>query len=352
MVERPDTERGERTPPGRPRLLPIVVAFAVAIGGLTMLPTPAPVPSEESSPTLDSLFVDFASAEEVAESFLEAWVRGDGGAAASLFGPYADFQGVEPEMFPALHEWYGAVGQEYRGRGCELLARNRTVVSCDYWFSNKLTRDQGLGTMKGRHTVFVEDGAINRVIEIEMFSMAVSDWLGFADWVSSHHQDDFELMFWFKSNGPNAKYPLLDSTSIALWERYTDEFVASAEAEYFGQVREICTSAHARLNEELLAAGVEMELPSGPDADPLYLIPIAAEVTYEEAARRMMGEALPELRALRPPPMIEEKFDHLYGVMEGFARGEEAPFTPTHEFWMYQVGGEPSLSHCMFALGG
>lgn len=128
--------------------------------------------------------------------------------------------------------------------------------------------------------------------------------------------------------------------------------IASAETEYFGQVREICISAHARLNEELLATGVEMEPPSGPDADPLYLIPIAAEVTYEEAARRMIGEALPELRAHRPPPMIEERFDHLYGVMEEFARGEEAPFTRTPQFWMYQVGGEPSLSHCMFALGG
>jgi hypothetical protein len=257
-------------------------------------------------------------------------------------------------MFPALHEWYGAIGQKYRGRGCELLSRDRTVVSCDYLFYNKLTRDQGLGAMTSRHRVFVEDGIINRVIETEMSSMAGYDWWGFADWLSSHHQDDFELMFWFKSNGPTFKYPLLDSTSIALWERYTDEFVASAEAEYFGQVREICTAAHARLNEELQGAGVEMQIPNGPDADPLYLTPIAAEdeVAYEEAARRMMGETLPELGALHPPPMIKEKFDHLYGVMEEFARGEEAPLTRTPQFWIHQVGGEPSLSHCMFALGG
>ena len=60
MVESTDTEREERTPPVRLRLLPIVAATLIAIGGLALLPAPAPapapVPSEESLPNLDSLF--------------------------------------------------------------------------------------------------------------------------------------------------------------------------------------------------------------------------------------------------------------------------------------------------------
>ena len=100
MVESPDTEGVERTPPVRPRLLAIVVVVAVAIEGLALLPAPAPVPSEESLPTLDSVLVDVASPEEVAKSFMKAWVRGDGEAAASLFRPAAKFHGVEPESGP------------------------------------------------------------------------------------------------------------------------------------------------------------------------------------------------------------------------------------------------------------
>ena len=364
MFESTDTERAEKTSPVRPRLIPLVAAVVFAIGGLGLLPAPAPnpavVPSEESLPNPDSLFLEFASPEEVAESFMEAWVRGDGEAAASLFRPGARFHGVEQEMFPALHQWYRAVGQEYRGRGCELLGRYSTVVSCDYWYSNKLTRDHGLGPLTGRHMVFVDDGAINGVIEM-YFGFAYDDFLGFTDWVSTNHPDHFELMFRFSPNpsaAPNTNYPLLDPTSIALWEQYSEEFVVSirgAKAEYIGQIREICTAAHARLNEELQAAGIEMQFPNGPGIDRLNLLPAreADWVAYEAAARRIMGETLTELRALRPPPVIEAEFGHLYGLMDQFARGEEAPFTPTAEFWIHQVDLEPSrsLSHCTFALG-
>ncbi len=260
------------------------------------------MPGDESLPT-----PDFASPEEVAESFMEAWVRGDGGAAALLFGPGAKLHGVEPEMFPALHEWYRAVEQEYRarGRGCELVGAYSTVVSCDFWYSNKLTRTQGLAPMTGRHLVFVEDGAINGIIEV-FLPYAYLDFVGFTDWVSTNHPHDFQLMFKFSPNPTsNTNYPLLDPASIALWELYSDEFVAATngpEAEYYGQLREICTEAHARLNEELQAAGIEMRVPYGAGIDRLYLLPAreADWLPYEAAARRIMGETLPELRSLPP----------------------------------------------------
>ena len=263
-------------------------------------------------------------------------------------------------MFPALHDWYRAVGQEFRGRGCELVGQYSTVVACDYRYTNKLTRDHGVGSLASRHMVFVEDGAISGVIEV-FHPFAYADFSAFTDWLVDTHPDDLELMFRFSPNpqpNPNTNYPLLDPISIALWEQYSEEFVAStrgAEDAYFGQVREICTAAHARLNEELLAAGIEMQSPDGPDIDRLHLLPAreADWVPYEAAARRIMGETLPDLRALPLPSVIEEKFDHLYDVMGEFARGEEAPFTPTEEFWIHQVDLETSrsLSHCTFALG-
>jgi hypothetical protein len=74
-------------------------------------------------------------------------------------------------------------------------------------------------------------------------------------------------------------------------------------------------------------------------------------LAYEEAARRIMGETLPELRAVQPPNTVRENFDHLYGLLEQFAAGEEAPFTPTPEFWVHQIEiQEPSLNHCTFSL--
>jgi len=354
-----DTDRDKRTGSYSGRLVPLVAAVVFAIGGLALLPAPlsstAPVPSEESLSDLDTPFLDFASPDEVAESFMDAWVRGDGEAAASLFRPGARFNGVELETFPTLHEWYRAVGQEYRGQGCELQAGSSTVVSCDYLYSNKLTRHDDVRPISIRHLVFVEDGAIQGVIEM---SSAFNEFWGFTEWVSTNHPDDFELLFRFGPNPTNTNYPLLDPTAIALWEQYSNEFVASTsdpEAEYYGQVREICTAAHARLNQELQAAGIELQLPNGPGIDRLYLLPAreADWVPYEAAARRIMGETLPELRALRPPPEIREKFQRLYAVMKEFAQGEEAPFTPTAEFWIHRVDLEPSrsLSHCTFALG-
>ena len=69
-------------------------------------------------------------------------------------------------MFPALHDWYRAIGQEFTGRGCQLAGANSRVVSCDYLYSNKLTRTQDTEPFPGRHMVFVADGAINGVIEV------------------------------------------------------------------------------------------------------------------------------------------------------------------------------------------
>ena len=71
--------------------------------------------------------------------------------------------------------------------------------------------------------------------------------------------------------------------------------------------------------------------PNRSDLDRLHLIPVreADWVEYEAAALHIMGESDPELRALPQPSMIKEQFDHLFGLMDQFARGEGAPFTPT-----------------------
>ena len=122
------------------------------------------------------------------------------------------------------------------------------------------------------------------------------------------------------------------------------------ERAFRSRVEVICVSAHARLNEELLAAGVELERLPGDNL--LYFLPATegGRVAYDEAARRMMAETLPKLRALNLPASLRDEFQHLYELMEQYAHGEEAPFF-SGSFWIHQVESESSLYHCTFALG-
>lgn len=63
------------------------------------------------------------------------------------------------------------------------------------------------------------------------------------------------------------RYVLIDQVALELWEHSTDEFVEFVDSEglatYRGMVRTICEAAHARVNEEVLAAGIEMVFPRG-----------------------------------------------------------------------------------------
>jgi hypothetical protein len=52
-------------------------------------------------------------------------------------------------------------------------------------------------------------------------------WDMFIEWLSSNHPDDFGRMYDPNYGWPVDGYPILDPASIQLWERYTDEFVAS-----------------------------------------------------------------------------------------------------------------------------
>jgi hypothetical protein len=54
----------------------------------------------------------------VGDAFMEAWVDGDGEAAAAMFAPEATFDGFQPAIFPALYDWFRAGGWTFGGGGC------------------------------------------------------------------------------------------------------------------------------------------------------------------------------------------------------------------------------------------
>jgi len=81
-------------------------------------------------------------------------------------------------------------------------------------------------------------------------------WAPFHDWVGEAYPTNVAVMWTCGGN------PQFTEESIALWERRSleyAEFVTASEDEYIARTAAICTAAHARLNEELQAAGMELE---------------------------------------------------------------------------------------------
>jgi len=266
--------------PRRPRLVAaaIVSAAAVVVAGIAVV---ALSRGDDAEPTDQPI-------EAVAESFMKAWVRGDGGAVAALMSPRGSVDVWPAETLPALHDWYRAVGSQYRDEGCAVVSVDS--VSCDYTVQNDLTRAVGAEPTAGSFLLVIEDGAVSTVTD-RTSDTYHDTWQAFVDWVTTYHRDDVGRMFTSDSN-----YPLVDPASIRLWARYTPEFIGSGAA-YTARADAICTAAKARYH-DLVAASPE----NGTVAP--------------EAAARILEEALAELRAVAPPTDVRTRFDHGYARLE------------------------------------
>jgi hypothetical protein len=193
----------------------------------------------------------------VGEAFMEAWVDGDGEAAAAMFAPEGTFDGFQPTIFPALHDWFRAGGWTFGGGGCgrhggygEPGAR-LDVVGCGFTFENDLTRalgirpvpkDLSIAIEAGRietawfggggdccHNMFGSPDPLRRDLTGPGPDLFGAVWDMFIEWLSSNHPEDFGRMYDPDYGYPVPGYPILDPASIELWERYTDEFVASPQ---------------------------------------------------------------------------------------------------------------------------
>jgi hypothetical protein len=231
------------------------------------------------------------------------------------------------KTIPALHDWYRAVGQEFHNEGCEALTWQPVTVlrvSCTYTFDNKLTRALGGEPVSEWLVLHIGGGKIHRYIGTGPFYMGTGPFsetfVGtFAEWVLINHPDDFERMY---LGGRSS--PLLDPTSIALWEQYTDEFTASpvavtqilskneteagARADFIAQAHAICWAATGRFR------AVEAELGLGRGYPETSIFP---ELTaMEEALARISEEAVTEMRALPAPDTARGLFNEFYRLVE------------------------------------
>jgi hypothetical protein len=191
----------------------------------------------------------------VGDAFSQAWLEGDGEAVAAMFAPEGTFDGFQPAIFPALHDWFRAGGWTFRGWGCGIhgWGPKRGVVGCSFTYENDLTRALGMRPLVGTDNLGHQGFTLSLSIDAGRIETA---WFGgggdtvdnmfgspdpgredlfgavwdmFIEWISSRYPEDFERMYDPDYGHPINGYPILDPASIKLWERYTDEFVASPQ---------------------------------------------------------------------------------------------------------------------------
>ena len=169
------------------------------------------------------------------ESFMNAWLDGDGEAAASMFTREGTFDGLGAEILPALHDWFRAEGWKFSGGGCSIQGWGPKlgVVGCGFTFENDLTRALGMSPVESTLSFAIDAGQIEAAwyggggdVGPHLFGSPNFRrvWYTFIDWISSKHPDDFIRMY-----DEDRGNPILDPTSIELWRRDTGEFIASPQ---------------------------------------------------------------------------------------------------------------------------
>jgi hypothetical protein len=157
---------------------------------------------------------------EAARALMDAWVTGDGAAAAALFAADGTWEDVPAERLPELHDWLSAVGAAYMSDGCRVRPA-MADVECTYTVENDVTRVLGTGPIANRFVVEVAEGAILSVNDMPNEELDEL-WQTFADWVAENHPDDVEQMF--VAGSTTAR---LEPASIELWRSHVEEFVAA-----------------------------------------------------------------------------------------------------------------------------
>ncbi|HEY5879592.1 MAG TPA: hypothetical protein VIU11_11830 [Nakamurella sp.] len=228
-----------------------------------------------------------------------------------------------------------------------------TVIECPFTFHGIRSEEMGLGPFRDNNWRFrvrdekITDAQWNFNIDTGFSSQM---WEPFERWVSTTYPDDAAVMY----NDASHTHSRSTTEASALWERRTREYAAqeiASREDYRARADAICTSAHARLNAELAAAGMALQpIPGRTDLD---LVPGREQdwPAYEESARGILAETVVELRAVDPPNVVRTDYLNAYSALVRGTQNE--PIQPGTESWANYIDGpahDLGLNHCTFNI--
>jgi len=204
------------------RLVPALAAVAVAVVAIPLLVSRG------------GIVGDGTRSEEVATAFMEAISEYDGQAAYELFSPDGVHQEGPPVVIVGWSDFDRAVQLARTNQGCDELTpvsfpdgTGADAVECAFLVQTAAGEAMGLDSTTGTFMVYVEDGEIVRTTETwDGESVGVLDTIAFRDWIQVNHPEAYETMFENPNTPPDKPNAPPDSEAIALFERYTAEFVA------------------------------------------------------------------------------------------------------------------------------
>ncbi len=227
MTELMTTEE-QKAGPRRPRwLVPALVAgLALVIAMPVYLSRQAPV-ADEPTP-----------AEGIAIAYLDALAANDVDTLHEIVAPTAI--DVDRNDQSGILAWQDAVGIVITRLGCtevEQYGTEGAVVNCPWVYDSKWHQALGLEPSSMLQVFFIREGKIQEENETNSRATDVERvWTSFRSWVDKNHPEDVAMMYNTEGEDPENAFVRYNNgvgtnnntttESIALWEQYTDEFVA------------------------------------------------------------------------------------------------------------------------------
>jgi hypothetical protein len=167
------------------------------------------------------------SPTEIGHAFIQARDAYDADTAEALFASDAEIHDdymTSASEYHAHFAWHESADFEWRADQCSQTETGPPAeVTCTYTMENAWTKALGVDPISGGTFHFViSDGLIQEITHTFNVVSVSPIWNEFETWVRTNHPDDHQIMYLQGGNAAN-----WTPKSVALFDRYTDEFVAT-----------------------------------------------------------------------------------------------------------------------------
>ena len=163
--------------------------------------------------------------EELARQFIEA-IGTDSATALALVAPDAEVDAPGLDDVADIAGWLAwseAIGWNQTFEGCEGTGAE---IQCGYTYTNSWMETVGASPGTGStFTLTINDGIITAFTDEQVGSPIVVAWNAYRGWLERTYPEAVDQMMTATDR------PILTPESIALWERYTEEFASTRLSE-------------------------------------------------------------------------------------------------------------------------